>query len=243
MKWRFAKYVFAVTLIALSSCQKDTVYGSGMRVEDVRTIIGGYSKIKVRNGLILVINPTLPKERVIIKCDEELLPYVSVKTSLTNELSVGYKNSFSFDTPLETEVHISGEGVDSYDLRHSKMYTSSTLVQDSLTIKIAESEMALDITAHKMYLTAEQCDKVKIAGSAEMCEMVLSEASDIDAIQLETGRIDAIIATSRANVWCNKQLNASLTEGSSLYYLGDCMTNVDATRDSQCIKMDKTTRQ
>jgi hypothetical protein len=122
------------------------------------------------------------------------------------------------------------------------MHTNSTLTQDTLLIKATESDLGINLSTDEFHLIAEKCNKVNITGRAKECKMELSEACNIDAVQLEIERFDAIMSSSQAFIRCNAQLNASLTNGSSLYYLGSCTTKVDATKDSQCIKMAKTTR-
>lgn len=242
MKWSLQKYaLILLTIICTVGCHKDTIYGTGIMVEEVRSIYGGYSKVKVRNGLVLVVNPLLSKGQVIIKCDEELLPLIMVKTSLTNELAVSYKKSFSFDTPLKTEIHISGDGVESYDIRQSEMCTYGTLQQDSLAIKASEADIVIDLDVDKMLMTADLCDNIRLMGSAELCQMELTSC-DIDAVFLETEFFKVQATASRLNANCNQLLSASLMESSSLYYLGDCQTDIEASKDSQCIKMDKNTR-
>ena len=43
----------------MTGCQKNTIYGSGLQVEDVRTINGIYNSVSVHDGLMLVIDTTL----------------------------------------------------------------------------------------------------------------------------------------------------------------------------------------
>lgn len=232
---RWITYLIAVMLgISLCSCEMNTIYGSGLQVEDVRTISGGYTSISVRNGLRLVIDPSLDKDMITIKCDEELLSNVSIKV-FKNTLTVGYKNVFTIQTPLITEVHIpDASDVSSFDVRDSQMTADMIIFRDSLNLTAVNSEVSFGAQLRKLDINASDNAAIRLQGYTEECNLTLTN-STITERRFSTDVCNAVLVGSSLSLGCDRLLTATLSEGSRLEYHGNCTADITQSADSEVV--------
>ncbi|MBP3425699.1 MAG: DUF2807 domain-containing protein [Rikenellaceae bacterium] len=232
---RLMRFVMSIVgVCCLVGCQKNTVYGSGLLVEDVRTIIGGYTGVEVRNGLKLVIDPSLDKDMVTVKCDEELLSNVSVRV-MKGTLKVGYKNNITFQTPLITEVHIPDVSeVSMFDIRNSQMTSEIVIRRDSLVLMTINSDVSFGVQLEKFNLNAEDDSKVRLQGYAEYGNFMLEESSVMER-RFSTKVCNATLVRSSLSLGCDELLTATLSEGSRIEYHGNCQTDIIKSGDSEVI--------
>lgn len=226
--------VMAVLVLAgLSSCQKDTIYGNGMSVEVVHTISGAYSKVTVDGeGMVMVLDPMLPKGQVVVRCDEEILPYVSVKTFM-KELTIGYKNTLTFTTPLKTEVYVSCDAsVETYVVESAELRSMSVVERDSIVV-VADGAV-VNLPVDVAYLNGEirRGSGALFSGSAVDCELII-ENSNVEAGSLATQQSRVQMSASELVLWCERLLQADVQKRSLLRYKGDCVTETTVSEDSR----------
>ena len=220
--------------IGLCSCEMNTIYGSGLQVEDIRTISGGYTRVSVRNGLRLVIDPSLDKNMVTVKCDEELLSNVSIKV-FKNTLTVGYKNVFTIQTPLITEVHIpDAPDVSSFDVRDSQMTSDMIIRRDSLSLTAVNSEVSFGVQLRKLDIDASDNAAIRLQGYAEECNLTLTNSTVIER-RFSTDVCNAVLIGSSLSIGCDRLLTATLSDGSRLDYHGNCTTDITQSADSEVV--------
>ena len=218
--------------IGLCSCEMNTIYGSGLQVEDIRTISGGYTSVSVRNGLRLIIDPSLDKNMVTIKCDEELLSNVSIKV-YKNTLTVGYKNVFTIQTPLITEVHIPDVSeVSSFDVRDSQMTSDMIIFRDSVSLTAVNSEVSFGVQLKKLDINASNNAAIRLQGYAEECNMTLNNSTIMER-RFSTDVCNAVLVGSSLSLGCDRLLTATLSDGSRLDYHGNCTADITQSADSE----------
>ena len=232
---RWIAYLIAVVLsVGMCGCEMNTIYGSGLLVEEVHTINGTYNRVNVRNGLMLVIDPSMDKNMVVIKCDEELLSNVSVRVFM-NVLTVGYKNSFMFQTPLITEVHIPDVSeVSTFDVRDSKMTADMIINRDSLMLSAVNSEVALGVQLRDFDIEAGNNSSIRLQGYAERCNLTLNKSSVMER-RFSVAECNAVLVGSSLSLGCDERMVATLTEGSRLEYHGDCTADIIKSDDSEVV--------
>ncbi|MBO5655796.1 MAG: DUF2807 domain-containing protein [Rikenellaceae bacterium] len=232
---RWITYLMAIALgICMCSCEKNTIYGSGLQVEDVRTISGGYTSVSVRNGLRLVIDPSLDKNMVTVKCDEELLSNVSIKV-FKNTLTVGYKNIYTIQTPLITEVHIPDvSDVSSFDVKDSQMTSDMIIYRDSLNLTAVNSEVSFGVQLKKLDINASSNATIRLQGYAEECNLTLNNSSIMER-RFSTDVCNAVLVGSSLSLGCDRLMTATLSDGSRLDYHGNCTADITQSADSEVV--------
>lgn len=226
------RWLVVIALAALSlSCHRDEIYGSGLWVEEPYHVIGGYKSVRVRDGLRLVVDPTLSSQMVVVRSDEELVGSVSVKV-FRDELSVGYKNPFTFQTQLVTEVHIPDDAaIVEYSLRDSEMVSTRRLERDSLDIVCDHSKVTLAMNADYVNLKAEDGSQVMLEGEVGMCSLNL-DGSMVDAGMLFCDSVLLQMSASRLNIYSRNWVYGALINGSELRLDGMGVAKVDLSHDS-----------
>ena len=216
----------------MTGCQKNTIYGSGLQVEDVRTINGIYNSVSVHDGLMLVIDTTLEENMVAIRCDEEILSNVTLKLRM-NELNVGYKNNFTFQTPLITEIRIPDSPmITEFKLHRSTMIANSRIERDSVILSAEHSSVKIAGQIDYLDLKAEKGSSVTLQGFARNSTFLLSK-SVVNDEGFYTDYCRATLVDSFLKLGCNTSLTATLSERSRLEYYGAAQTQIKKSDDSE----------
>lgn len=229
--------IIVILLFAvLSGCSKNTVYGNGISVEEIRDITGKYTTVVANNGVDVVIDRTLPHNRIVIKCDEELLQYVSIRIFF-DKLIAGYKNSYTFNTPLKTEIHIPDIAeVSNFQINASELYSPTTVVRDSIMIEADGATIGLATELNYLKIAAGAKSDIQLTGKIHKSNIQLESGTSCYAANCNMEDVNVTLRESTLYVSCDSLLDAVLRNASTLVYRGDCRVNADCSADSRITK-------
>lgn len=228
----------AIVLLSLlaSGCAKNKVYGSGLMVEDVRTVSGKYSAVTVDDGIKVIIDKDVAKNEIVIRCDEEFLPYVMVVIFL-DKLTVRYKPDFTFTTDLTTELHVPDYShIYEYELNESSMSAVDTVTRDSLKITAVQSHVSLPLNLVKLNASVSDNSTMSLQGIVRNSNVSLLSLSSYKGAQCKVDYLTAVLKNSTAFLWCDSVLNVKLSSKSKCTYKGACRTVAEISSDSELIQ-------
>ncbi|KGO92451.1 head GIN domain-containing protein [Flavobacterium subsaxonicum] len=227
-----AQAIIAVVVALLfSSCNMETVDGSGNVTKQTRTVSGEFTSVTASSGLDVYIEQGVNRS-VVVEADDNLQQHIKVEASgtelkITSDVNIGNSESKKITVVLPEITGIeanSGSGVKG----------KTVLKTDKVKLN-ANSAGVLEVTviAKDVVCETSSSGTVKLLGSTENLDAEASSGSTLNAGELKTINADAE-ASSGASLIVNptEKLAADASSGSSIRYLTTPVKKISTTSDS-----------
>lgn len=211
-----------VTILFITSCKIDVnrIKGNKNVVEKNRNITSTFSKVKVSNGIKVVIGQGNDVE-VLVEADENL--HDIIKTEVENDVLKIYaeKNIWNakarkvyVTTPsLEGITASSGSNVSTEDVFKAKNFTAKSS---------SGSNLKVQIKANSLTGSSSSGSSLKLTGSCNEAELSSSSGSSLDAEEL-ISQIVYAKASSGSNIdtHATESIIAKASSGGDIDFWGD----------------------
>lgn len=236
--------VTAISMLFLTSCVSVTfdsvnvVEGKGPIVAQSFEV-SPYTAVEL-NGNFELRYSNEPSNRIQIELNENLASYLTVE-NINDTLQISFDESVHqtngdpivyISTPDLREIHANG-GLQ-WD-EHAKIEND-----ESFLLNVAGAcAVDLDVNVKQLDVMIAGAGLVELSGTADTAGFVVSGASSIEGLDLET--VDASIemdGAGTASISCSGKLDAQLSGLGSIEYRGDCTVNQDISSMGAITKID-----
>jgi Putative auto-transporter adhesin, head GIN domain len=222
------KKVFLIVLISctafVAAAQKEVVND---RNAEVRTINGNFTSIKISGGIDLFLSQS-DNEAVAVSANEDKFKE-GIKTVVENgTLKIYYDGSKNWESwkNRHMRVYVAFKNLEGIDASGAcDVQVSGTVTVPSLKLSMSgasDFKGCVKVTDLKMDLSG--ASDVKICGTATSVNIESSGASDVKGYDLVTDYCTAKASgASDINITVNKELSASASGSSDIFYKGDAV--------------------
>lgn len=222
---------------------RKTVKGSG-RIETRTDKVGAFTSVHVARGILAVITAEGEKGVVTVEADDNLMPYVIVRTdggalqlSIDSEINSISNSHIKISIPdngrLEALSTSSGAALECTTVLHGtdlRLGSSSgsrlhaAFVGKSCRAESSSgSSMRLNAEVVKLSLSSSSGSKIKARGTADETKISASSGASVEAKNLTSRLADAHASSAGSiGIACTELLSGSASSGASVRYSGRC---------------------
>jgi hypothetical protein len=211
------------SVVSIANAQLGRINGNGKTISETRKT-QNYDAIKV--GGSFDVNLVSGKEgNIIIKGEENLVAVIKVEVE-ENTLKIYVEKGTQIRTSIghKIEVTVPFEKIDALSLAGSgDIQTIDKIKNDKFTAKLAGSgNFNLDIDSNDLEVNLSGSGNVKLKGSAKNFTTKLAGSGNINATDLKSKNVDAIISGSgNSRVNCDEKLTARVSGSGNVKYIGN----------------------
>ncbi|WP_281233369.1 head GIN domain-containing protein [Flavobacterium gelatinilyticum] len=217
--------LFALALFFASgnaqSQDKSKLKGNGKIVTQTRNT-GDYNDIKISG--FFDVDLTAGKEgKITITGEENLLSSIKVEVE-DNSLKIYVERFKNIKPTKNIRITVPFEKISELSLAGSGDVKSKDIIKsDKFSVKLSGSgNLTLPVDADNVELTVSGSGNVHLKGTAGNFSSRLSGSGDIDASDLKSKHVDAVISGSgNSKVSCNDSLTARVSGSGNIRYVGN----------------------
>ena len=171
-----------------------------------------------------------PSDTVTLEIQSNLIDYISI-TETDGVLVVRATRGISFPTGRSPILTVGSSMLDKVTLAGVGNFTAhDTINGDSFTINMAGAGRGeADVNVKNLYVSMSGAGDFSLSGTADIAELVLGGAGNIEAMSLQTRRADVILAgVGSVRLSCSENLRVSAGGVGSVEYKGS--PNLDVSR-------------
>ncbi len=216
----FILLAIIILMLMTAGCVSDSIEGNRDPVAQERPTQSFTDVVAQGSFTVFIVADTV--NRVIVKCESNILPYLYTTTN-GSTITIGYKSGYAIHEHNPVEVYLHMPVLHSAKLAGSGRVECSSLITNAVSLNLSGSgTITGDFIAVTLNAEISGSGNMELTGTAGTSQLTISGSGDIDAQDLAIEHCSADISGS-GNIIAgvNKTLDAAISGSGNIFYHGN----------------------
>ncbi len=216
----FILLAIIILMLMTAGCVSDRIEGNRDPVVQERPSLPFTDVVAQGSFTVYIVADSV--NRVIVKCESNILPYLYTTTN-GSTITIGYKSGYNIHEHNPVEVYLHTPELQSVKLSGSGRVECGSLVTDLVSLNISGSgTITGDFESATLDAFISGSGNMILTGTAGTSQLTISGSGDIDAQSLAIEHCSADISGSgNIIVVVSKTLDAVISGSGNIFYHGN----------------------